>query len=48
MRFKTTYNQAMHRTEIKGVSVSARMYRLVGMRIGKFLERQLKKVFAED
>ena len=45
---KKTYNEIMHQTNIGSISVSARMYRFLGIRLGDFVSRQLRKILKED
>jgi len=38
------YNKIMHQKQIKGISLSAWMYRILGMWLGGLMERLLKQL----
>lgn len=46
--FGKTYNEIMHNTKKGGIGLEAWMFRILGMRLGYFFERQLKKLFKEQ
>jgi hypothetical protein len=45
---KKTYREIMHNTKNGGIGLEAWMFRICGMKLGYFFERQLKKLFKSD
>ena len=40
-----TYNEVMHGPQFRGIGIEAMMFRIFGMKLGYFFERNLKKLF---